>query len=114
MLSICFDINLIRIFETLIEKDVYNTFDLLEEASLIYSRNIQYDIEGHSDESESSMYSFDVSEKRANAVRTFLISKGIDGGRLSISAVGSINPDAGGGTTQAKAQNRRVQFIATE
>jgi uncharacterized protein with ParB-like and HNH nuclease domain len=42
--------NLIRIFETLIEKDVYNTFDLLEEASLIYSRNIQYDIEGHSDE----------------------------------------------------------------
>ena len=71
-------------------------------------------VEGHSDESESSMYSFDVSEKRANAVRTFLISKGIDGGRLSISAVGSINPDAGGGTTQAKAQNRRVQFIATE
>ena len=42
--------NLIRIYESLINKDVYNTFDLLEEASVIYSKHIQYDIEEHSED----------------------------------------------------------------
>lgn len=42
--------NLIRIYEVLINRDVHKTFDLLEEASLIYSKHIQYEIEEHSEE----------------------------------------------------------------
>lgn len=42
--------NLIRIYEELINRDVHNMFDRLEEASSIYSKNIQYDIEEHSPE----------------------------------------------------------------
>lgn len=40
--------NLIRIYETLIERDVNFFFDRLEEASIIYSQHIQYDLDEHS------------------------------------------------------------------
>jgi len=40
--------NLIRIYEELINRDVFATFDKLEEASMIYSKHIDYDIEEHS------------------------------------------------------------------
>lgn len=42
--------NLIRIYEELINRDVHDMFDRMEEAALIYSKNIQYDIEEHSPE----------------------------------------------------------------
>lgn len=42
--------NLIAIFEELINRDVHEIFNRLEEASEIYSKNIQYEIEEHSDE----------------------------------------------------------------
>lgn len=42
--------NLIRIYEELINRDVYKIFDRLEEAADIYSRNIQYENEEQSDE----------------------------------------------------------------
>ena len=42
--------NLIRIYEELINRDVHYIFDRLEDASQIYSKNIQYDIEEHSPE----------------------------------------------------------------
>ena len=42
--------NLIRIYETLIERDVNKMFDQIEEASIIYSKHIQYNIEEHSNE----------------------------------------------------------------
>lgn len=42
--------NLIRIYEELINRDVHYIFDRLEDASQIYSKNIEYDIEEHSPE----------------------------------------------------------------
>lgn len=42
--------NLIRIYEELINRDVDDIFNRLEEASEIYSKNIQYEIDEHSDE----------------------------------------------------------------
>ena len=42
--------NLIRIYEELINRDVYKIFDRLEDASEIYSNNIQYDTDGQSEE----------------------------------------------------------------
>lgn len=42
--------NLIRIYEDLINRNVHKIFDRLEEASQIYSKHIQYDLEEHSEE----------------------------------------------------------------
>ncbi|HEY9170305.1 MAG TPA: DUF262 domain-containing HNH endonuclease family protein [Lutibacter sp.] len=42
--------NLIHIYEELINRNVYTFFDRLEEASIINSKNIQYDIDEHSEE----------------------------------------------------------------
>ncbi len=85
-------------------------------ASLISLLNdnaeVSIDIEGHCDESETEMYSFDISEKRAAAVKEYLVAEGISGSRLNVVALGSENPDATSGTSQAKAQNRRVEFSA--
>tara|TARA_R110001583_G_scaffold125021_3_gene276481 strand:+ start:2296 stop:4089 length:1794 start_codon:yes stop_codon:yes gene_type:complete len=42
--------NLIHIYEELINRNVYTFFDRLEEASVFYSKNIQYDIDEHSED----------------------------------------------------------------
>ena len=76
--------------------------------------DISLSIEGHCDNSESGMYSFDISEKRADAIKSYLVEKGIEGSRLTVVGYGDEKPDAGADTNQAKAQNRRVEFSATK
>ncbi|WP_426176361.1 OmpA family protein [Massilia sp. TWR1-2-2] len=50
------------------------------------------DIVGYADRLGSSKYNKALSEKRANAVRSYLVSKGIEGGRLKASGRGEENP----------------------
>jgi outer membrane protein OmpA-like peptidoglycan-associated protein len=72
------------------------------------------EIQGHADPTESEMYSFDIAEKRAQSVKDYLVSQGISADRLTAVGFGSENISASGGTSQAKAQNRRVEFITLD
>jgi outer membrane protein OmpA-like peptidoglycan-associated protein len=54
-----------------------------------------------------------LSEKRANAVRNYLISKGVEEKRITAKGYGDTKPVASNKTTQGKAKNRRVEFIVT-
>jgi len=98
-------------------------FDLDEQqkqqlATLVEQLNsdseITLSIEGHCDDGEAEMYSFDISEKRAIAIKDFLIEEGVSESRLTAMGYSNEEPDAGSGTNQAKAQNRRVEFSATK
>jgi outer membrane protein OmpA-like peptidoglycan-associated protein len=67
-------------------------------------------IEGHTDSDGTDATNQDLSERRADAVRQYLTSKGIASARLEIQGFGESRPVASNDTAEGKAQNRRVGF----
>ena len=68
-------------------------------------------IHGHTDSgAQDPSYNQRLSEARANAVRTYLIQKGIDPNRIQAVGHGNRKPIADNSTPEGRAQNRRVEF----
>ena len=88
------------------------SFDLLNEvASALSSRSkIRVRIEGHTDSVGSDSYNQKLSERRAESVRAYLISKGIDGSRMEAEGVGEARPVEPNETRDGREKNRRVEF----
>ncbi|MDX2176544.1 MAG: peptidoglycan-associated lipoprotein Pal [Candidatus Sumerlaeia bacterium] len=68
-------------------------------------------IEGHCDERGTEEYNISLGQKRADAVREFLISKGVDGARLSTISYGKMRPLNFDTTEDSHAINRRAMFL---
>ena len=68
-------------------------------------------IEGHTDANGSNDDNLILSEKRADAVKNYLIQKGIKRYRLSSKGYGEEKPVNPGNSEEAWAQNRRVEFV---
>lgn len=77
--------------------------------SLINNPDTDIQIQGHTDSSGNDAINNPLSEKRADAVRSFLMSKGVQGSRISAHGLGSTMPVADNSTSAGKAQNRRVE-----
>jgi outer membrane protein OmpA-like peptidoglycan-associated protein len=71
----------------------------------------RFRIEGHTDSQGSDAYNMKLSERRANAVRDYLISKGISADRLEAKGYGETRPIATNKTAAGRAKNRRVEII---
>ncbi len=67
-------------------------------------------ITGHADDRASDEYNMDLSQRRADAVRAYLISQGVSGDRITTTAKGESQPKVNATTVEARAENRRVQF----
>lgn len=67
-------------------------------------------IAGHCDERGTQEYNLALGEKRALAVREYLIRRGVDPKRLFTISYGEEQPAAVGNTEEAYAQTRRVEF----
>jgi len=70
-------------------------------------------ISGHADERGSDEYNIALGQRRAAAVKRYLMDQGIDGGRLDIVSFGEEQPAVQGGTEDAYALNRRAEFEIT-
>lgn len=66
-------------------------------------------IEGHTDERGSREYNMALGERRANAVRDFLVLQGVDASLLEVVSYGEERPAAMGSTESAYGQNRRAE-----
>lgn len=71
-------------------------------------------VEGHTDSVGSTATNQMLSEKRANAVRTFLVSAGIDGDHITASGKGEEAPIVTNKTAAGRQQNRRVELVITQ
>jgi outer membrane protein OmpA-like peptidoglycan-associated protein len=71
-------------------------------------------IEGHTDDVGSSKKNMELSQSRAEAVRDFLIKKGVEPERLQAVGYGDTRPLDKRKTAEARAKNRRVEFIIVE
>lgn len=69
------------------------------------------EIEGHTDSVGSDDYNQDLSQRRADSVRSFLIQQGIDSQRIAASGKGEHQPVADNESDGGRQQNRRVEVI---
>jgi OOP family OmpA-OmpF porin len=67
-------------------------------------------IEGHTDNSGTAQKNLTLSQKRADAVKTWLVRKGVDQGRLTAIGYGQVQPIAENSTAKGKTANRRVEL----
>ncbi|WP_445681278.1 peptidoglycan-associated lipoprotein Pal [Radicibacter daui] len=70
--------------------------------------SISVTIEGHSDERGTREYNLALGDRRATAVKNYLIAAGISGSRISTVSFGKERPAAVGSNESAWAQNRRA------
>ncbi|MEZ4318978.1 MAG: OmpA family protein [Myxococcota bacterium] len=89
------------------------SFSLLDEVGTTILTNPQIgrvEIGGHTDNQGSESYNQRLSQQRAEAVRTYLIAKGVPGTRLVAAGYGETRPIDTNRTPAGRERNRRVEF----
>jgi peptidoglycan-associated lipoprotein len=106
-------------------RDVYFDYDksdvrddqkstLADAASFLKSNSgIKFSIEGHCDERGSEEYNLGLGDRRANAVKNYLISLGIDAGRMNSISYGKERPQCREASEDCYQKNRRGHFVMT-
>ena len=94
----------------------YDRYDLTPEAQTILQQqaewmkrypNVRMSIEGHCDERGTREYNLALGERRANSVKNYMVSMGVDPSRISTVSYGKERPAVMGSNAEAWAQNRR-------
>ena len=90
-----------------------DSFDLLDEVVDILKKNVTINIriEGHTDNKGNAKKNIKLSQDRAKAVYDYLVTHGIDAGRLSSEGYGQTCPIADNKTVEGREKNRRTDFF---
>jgi OOP family OmpA-OmpF porin len=105
-LKVLFDTN-----KSVIKKGYFDDVDALAGVMQQYP-DLNVTIEGHTDNVGKDAYNKKLSQRRAEAVKAYLVKKGIDANRLTAVGYGEEKPIADNATTAGKAENRRVEAEA--
>ncbi|MEO8138158.1 MAG: OmpA family protein [Gemmatimonadota bacterium] len=81
--------------------------------SLVDNPEVNVEVGGHTDNTGSKATNRRLSDARAKAVRDYLMSKGVDGGRITSQGYGPDKPMADNATVAGRAANRRVELTQT-
>jgi peptidoglycan-associated lipoprotein len=76
--------------------------------------NVRVTIEGHADERGTREYNLALGDRRANAAKNYLQSRGVAPGRMNVISWGKERPEALGSDESAWAQNRRAVTVLPE
>jgi outer membrane protein OmpA-like peptidoglycan-associated protein len=68
-------------------------------------------VEGHTDSQGAASFNQDLSQKRAESVRGYLVSRGIASDRVTAQGFGSTRSIADNGSAEGRANNRRVEIV---
>jgi outer membrane protein OmpA-like peptidoglycan-associated protein len=92
------------------------SFSELNRVVQLLNRNtaMKIEISGHTDNVGLDENNLKLSQERAEAVKTYLLSKGVNAVRLSAKGYGETKPIATNDTEEGKQQNRRVEFVIIE
>ncbi|MFZ3042418.1 MAG: OmpA family protein [Thiobacillus sp.] len=72
--------------------------------------DVDIEVAGHTDSMGSDAYNMKLSQQRAEAVRNFLISRGVAADRLTAKGYGESQPVADNATEEGRYKNRRVEL----
>ena len=89
-----------------------SAYPLLDEVVTILKNDpeMKLEIQGHADNTGTPEYNLWLSERRANRVMDYMVSKGIDPDRLTAKGYGSTQPVVSNDTAEGRARNRRVEL----
>ena len=79
-------------------------------AMLKGSPELKITVEGHTDNTSTPEHNQQLSERRANAVKQYLVTNGIDAARLTAAGFGATKPVASNDSALGRAENRRVEL----
>jgi OmpA-OmpF porin, OOP family len=82
-------------------------------SALAAQPELRIEIQGYTDSVGADAYNLKLSQRRADAVKYYLVSKGVNGSTLSARGYGKANPLVSNDTAENRAKNRRVAFDAT-
>lgn len=74
------------------------------------NKNLKIEISGHTDNIGNKNYNKQLSQKRADAVKTYLVNNGINTKQLSAKGYGMSKPISSNKSKEGRAKNRRVEF----
>ncbi|MBA3457171.1 MAG: OmpA family protein [Deltaproteobacteria bacterium] len=80
-------------------------------AALLETKDRRLDVQGFTDSQGKDAYNVDLSQRRADAVRTYLVAGGYPPDLIVASGMGKASPVAENTTAEGRANNRRVEII---
>lgn len=88
------------------------SYPILEHAYNVLKENpsIKVEIQGHTDSDASDVYNQKLSLRRSEAVKAYLVQRGIEAARMTTAGFGESKPIADNTTANGKAKNRRIEF----
>ena len=89
---------------------------ILESAynALVANPDVRVEISGHTDSKGSDEYNQDLSLRRAQSVKSWLVQRGIAGDRMKTVGKGEKEPIADNETAEGRTENRRIEFYVEE
>lgn len=93
-----------------IKEEFKPLLDTLSEALSIYT-GVEVKIDGHTDNVGTYDYNLNLSQKRAESAKEYLVSKGIKKGRIITEGHSFSKPTASNETAEGRDKNRRIEVI---
>jgi outer membrane protein OmpA-like peptidoglycan-associated protein len=81
---------------------------------MVANPSVRVEISGHTDNVGSEQANQTLSLKRAQAVRNWLVQKGIASNRMETVGKGENEPVASNDTVEGRAENRRIEFYVQQ
>lgn len=97
--------------KAIITPDSFARLDDLVEY-MTHKKNARLEISGHTDDAGKKAANKKLSQERADAVRDYLVSKGIEADRMRAVGYGDEKPIAPNDTSEGRQKNRRIEAIA--
>lgn len=93
-----------------IQASSHGVLEEVVSALLLHPEITRIEVQGHTDTKGTDVYNMDLSQRRADAVRQYLMNRGVAGERLVAIGYGATRPIATNETEGGRGKNRRVQF----
>ena len=86
------------------------TLDDLAERLSFY-KNVKIEVKGYTDKTGTQVGNLRVSKRRADAVKVYLVKKGVDPARIEPKGMGPADPIASNDTKEGRQDNRRIEIV---
>ena len=71
---------------------------------------LRIEVSGHTDDRGNDAYNQALSERRADAVKAYMVERGVDAGRITTRGAGESQPRESNATKAGRGKNRRIEF----